>query len=72
MRKQVHVQDVLFRFGRIMALQSKQELFPGEEITVNYGYKVDSIFFVAQLEMISFLVFKISVVLILNHRNSDI
>ena len=72
MTKQVHVQDVLFRFGRIMALQSKQELFAGEEITVNYGYKVDSIFFVAQLEMISFLVFKISVVLILNHRNSDI
>ena len=64
MRKQVHVQGVLFRFGRIMALQSKQELFPGEEITVNYGYKVDSIFFVAQLEMISFLVLQISVVCI--------
>ena len=47
-----------------MALQSKQELFPGEEITVNYGYKVDSIFFVAQLEMISFLVLQISVVCI--------
>ena len=33
---------ILGRFGRIMALKAKQEVLPGEEITVNYGYKVDS------------------------------
>ena len=72
MRKQVHVQGVLFRFGRIMALQSKQELFAGEEITVNYGYKVDSIFFVAQLEMIFPCFFLLLISVVLNHHNSDI
>ena len=30
------------RFGRIMALKAKQDVFPGDEITVNYGYKVKS------------------------------
>ena len=60
-------QDAQVRFARIMALEAKQEIFPGEEITVNYGYKVTSSLFVALLVIIW-----ISVVITKSHRKIEI